>query len=1114
LTFGTAPERAGTNSEQPIMLMPEIETAVSPPAIYYFHPLLGGELASWESHLDRCSEMGFTHVLTAPPFRPGRLGNLFLTADYESLHPQLGSDQPASTVLAAFAERCHRRGMALWLDLVLDRTAADARIAREHPAWFAADISDHLPDPRIVSTWGQSAAFDFGGESAGPILSWWMQRVSDWLKAGVTGFRLERPQTVPPDFVRKLIAAAKAVRSDCRFMAWTPGFMPAELARLKECGLDFSVSSTCWWDFRSDWYADELARLAAVAPPLALSEAPFGSRISDFHGSSAGLDQGYRRLIRFSATSEAGWLMPMGFEYADAKPLDPIRADPAAFERLAETSNISFVSEIADANASASLLHRSTGSPIRWTALSAPLAPILAEITVTTAGGSDRRWLRLVNTRTDKSEAVDAAMLLARSGQGLTLKSPANRAETRIELAPAEVRLLDLEPTVPIMLSARQSKRQAATAARAPCVVIGDISPSVEGGRYAVKRAVGEQIVVTANIFSEGHGELAADLLWRPADQDEWRRRAMQPLGNDRWSADFRPDRVGGHFFSIEAWQDDFATLQNGLLKKRDAGLDIDLEIAEACRFLEKLAVVSASTSARLNELRDRLARSGPRDRLAILVSADTREIVRNCAERHAVTRQEPVIAVTVDRGKAVFSSWYELFPRSQSGTPERHGTFDDVIRRLPDIAAMGFDTLYFPPIHPIGRVNRKGRNNAPKARPEEPGSPYAIGSEEGGHDAIHPQLGTFDDFRRLRDVAARHGLEIALDFAIQCAPDHPWLKAHPAWFAWRLDGSLAFAENPPKKYEDIVNVDFHAVDAVPDLWLALRDIVLLWCREGIATFRVDNPHTKPFSFWRWLIADIRARYPDTIFLSEAFTRPQVMYQLAKLGFTQSYTYFTWRNTKAELESYFTELTARPPRDFFRPHLFVNTPDINPVFLQRSGRPGFLIRAALAATLSGLWGMYSGFELCEATPLPGREEYLDSEKYEIRTWDWSRPGNIKAEIALLNRLRSRNPALQSHLGLKFHSAGNDNILYYRKATPEGDNVLLIAVNLDPYHAHEAVIEVPLWEWGLPDHAAVDIEDLVGGSRFTWHGKHQSIRLDPHKLPFAVWRVATPMVGQA
>ncbi|MDP2396662.1 MAG: alpha-amylase family glycosyl hydrolase, partial [bacterium] len=414
--------------------------------------------------------------------------------------------------------------------------------------------------------------------------------------------------------------------------------------------------------------------------------------------------------------------------------------------------------------------------------------------------------------------------------------------------------------------------------------------------------------------------------------------------------------------------------------------------------------------------------------------------------------------------------------------------------------------TLYFPPIHPIGRANRKGPDNSLTAGPADPGSPYAIGDETGGHDAIHPELGSFDDFDRLIEEAHAQGLEIALDFAIQCSPDHPWLKKHPGWFAWRPDGSLKYAENPPKKYQDIVNVDFYADKAVPDLWLAWRDVVLLWIGHGVKIFRVDNPHTKPLPFWEWMIDEIRSAHPDVIFLAEAFTSPAMMYRLGKIGFSQSYTYFTWRNHKAELADYITELTTTAPKEFFRPHFFVNTPDINPPFLQTSGRPGFRIRAVLAATLSGLFGIYSGFELCEAAPLPGREEYARSEKYEIRHRDWNAPGNIIADIALLNRLRRTHPALQTHLNTRFYVAHNDNILYYGKLAPDGSDIILVAVSLDPFHPQEADFEVPLWEFGLPDHGSIDVEDLANGHRFHWHGKNQHIRLDPAE-PYRLWRVA-------
>jgi starch synthase (maltosyl-transferring) len=419
----------------------------------------------------------------------------------------------------------------------------------------------------------------------------------------------------------------------------------------------------------------------------------------------------------------------------------------------------------------------------------------------------------------------------------------------------------------------------------------------------------------------------------------------------------------------------------------------------------------------------------------------------------------------------------------------------------------MGFDVLYFPPIHPIGTTNRKGRNNSLKPAPDDPGSPYAIGARDGGHDAIHAALGTPEDFRRLVAAAREHGLEIALDFAIQCSPDHPWLTQHPEWFRRRADGSIRYAENPPKKYEDIVNVDFYAEGAMPELWLALRDVVLHWAGEGVRIFRVDNPHTKPLPFWEWMIADVRGRHPDVMFLAEAFTRPTMMYRLGKIGFSQSYTYFTWRNTKSEITDYLRELTTTEVADYYRPNFFVNTPDINPYFLQSSGRAGFLIRAALAATLSGLWGVYSGFELCEAAALPGREEYLDSEKYEVRHRDFNAPGNIVAEITALNRLRRLHPALHSHLGVRFYNAFNDQILVYGKLSPDGAEMILVAVSLDPHHVQEAPFEVPLWEWKLPDNGSVEVEDLMRGSRFVWQGKMQSVRLDPADLPFAIWRIA-------
>ncbi len=558
--------------------------------------------------------------------------------------------------------------------------------------------------------------------------------------------------------------------------------------------------------------------------------------------------------------------------------------------------------------------------------------------------------------------------------------------------------------------------------------------------------------------------------------------------------------------FASRAWIDPFASFCHELEKKHQAGVPVSLELQEGRTQVLQAAERSAgSLSEQLAALHHELAGLLETEQVALFLHPYSAQLMAE-VDHHAYLSLSPEYPLDVERERAAFASWYELFPRSITDDPARHGTFNDVHARLPMIHDMGFDVLYFPPIHPIGLSHRKGPNNALKAGPDDPGSPYAIGSREGGHEAIHSQLGSREDFRRLVAAAAEHGLEIALDFAIQCSQDHPWLAQHPGWFNWRPDGTIKYAENPPKKYQDIVNVDFYTTEAIPSLWLALRDIVVGWVEEGVKIFRVDNPHTKPLPFWQWLIGDVRALYPEVIFLAEAFTTPAMMARLGKVGFSQSYTYFTWRNTKQELASYFSELNQSPWRECFRPNFFVNTPDINPAFLHDSGRAGFLIRAALATMGAGLWGMYSGFELCEAAPVPGKEEYLDSEKYQIRPRDFNAPGNIIAEIAQLNRIRRQNPALHSHLGLQVYTVWNDNILYFGKRNADGSNCVLVAVSLDPFNAQEAHFELPLWEMGLPDDAQTHGEDLMNGHRWTWYGKTQWMRIEPWHQPFGIWRI--------
>jgi starch synthase (maltosyl-transferring) len=647
------------------------------------------------------------------------------------------------------------------------------------------------------------------------------------------------------------------------------------------------------------------------------------------------------------------------------------------------------------------------------------------------------------------------------------------------------------------------------TAAAAPRIAIERISPCVEGGRYPARAVVGQAVVISADIFMDGHDKLGAELLWREDADGRWQVQPMQPLGNDRWQAHVTPQRTGMHAFRLRAWFDRWATYRSEVDKKYRAGVSIELEIGEGIAQIRAAAESHPESAAALGELLQRLQHADEQAAVAILLDDHTAECMHCADTRPFLLESEPSLAVEVERRAAGFAAWYELFPRSQSHSADVHGSFDDVIARLPAIHAMGFDVLYFPPIHPIGRTHRKGRNNSLQAAPDDPGSPYAIGSQEGGHDAVHPELGGLDGFQRLRSAAADYGIELALDFAIQCSPDHPWLREHPQWFQWRSDGSIRYAENPPKKYEDIVNVDFYSDAAVPDLWLALRDVVLFWVGQGVRIFRVDNPHTKPLPFWEWLIRDVRAREPDTIFLSEAFTRPAMMYRLAKIGFTQSYTYFTWRNSRHELTGYLQELADGAPKDFFRPHFFVNTPDINPIFLHTSGRPGFVIRAGLAATLSGLWGVYSGFELCESEPVPGKEEYMHSEKYELRPRDWNAPGNIIGVITRLNHIRRDNPALHSHLGVRFHATDNDRVLCFSKATADRSNVLLVAISLDPQAGQHCHIELPLAELGLDERAGLEVEELMRGLPLFWHGRCQHWYLDPQELPLAIWRLRMP-----
>ena len=638
-------------------------------------------------------------------------------------------------------------------------------------------------------------------------------------------------------------------------------------------------------------------------------------------------------------------------------------------------------------------------------------------------------------------------------------------------------------------------------------VVIENVKPEIDAGRFPVKRTVGEKVTVEADIFADGHDLLSAVLKVRRKQNDKWTETPMAPFGNDRWRGEFAVEEIGAYLYTIEAWVDRFETWRQGLKKKVDAGQDVSLDLSAGALLVER--AVKRATGEDKRKLRDHVAalRSDAENKVAREIDDGLTRLMEKYPDRRFAARYEKNLAVVVDREKARFSTWYEAFPRSFARKPGAHGTFQDLEQSLPYVASMGFDVLYLPPIHPIGRSHRKGKNNALAAAPEDPGSPWAIGSEEGGHKSIHPKLGTLEDFKRLVVKAKERGLEIALDIAFQCSPDHPYVKEHPEWFRRRPDGTVQFAENPPKKYEDIVTLDFES-HAWRDLWQELKGVVLFWVEQGVRIFRMDNPHTKPFRFWDWLTAEVKERHPDVIFLSEAFTRPKIMYRLAKAGLTQSYTYFTWRRTKAEMVEYFEELTQTDVREFFRPNLWLNTPDILMDYLQEGGRPFFVSRYILAATLGANCGIYGpAFELGENEPRePGSEEYLNAEKYEIKRWDLEKPDSLKELIAAVNRIRKKNPALQSDWSLRFHAVDNDRLICYSKQTGDRTNTVLTVVNLAPVNTESGWVNLSLEALGLDANEFYQVHDLLTDAKYAWRGARNYVELDPKKISAHIFRV--------
>jgi starch synthase (maltosyl-transferring) len=633
-----------------------------------------------------------------------------------------------------------------------------------------------------------------------------------------------------------------------------------------------------------------------------------------------------------------------------------------------------------------------------------------------------------------------------------------------------------------------------------PRVIIEAVTPQVDGGRFPIKRVVGEKVVVSADIYKEGHDKLAAVLKVRKVGEKRWHESAMTQGENDRWHGEFTVAAIGRWEYTIEAYAERYLSWVDEITKKNVPGANLNGELLEGLVILKTSAALAPGAErARINgiitAIESALAAGEQQGAIDLGIGSVMRRSMASCPDRSEGYELAPPLAILVNRPITRFAAWYEFFPRSQGTMPYRHGTLQDSIRRLHEVKAMGFDVVYLPPIHPIGHSFRKGKNNSLVAIPGDVGSPWAIGNEHGGHMALEPQLGTWDDWDQFVATCRDLRIEIALDYVMNCSPEHPYVAEHPDWFFHRPDGSIKYAENPPKKYQDVYPLNFGTSDRA-GLWQEMLKIFLFWVDKGVTTFRVDNPHTKPVPFWEWVIGEVHRRHPEVIFLAEAFTRPKMMRLLAKVGFAQSYTYFTWRNEKEELTEYVNELTSGEMKEYFTGNFFANTPDILPPILQYGGRPAFIIRAVLAATLSSVYGIYSGYELCENAAIPGKEEYLDSEKYEIRVRNWKAPGNITHIITRINQIRHDSPALQTYNNVLFLAIDNPKIIAYAKMTDDRSDIIVCVVNLDPFHKQYANLHVPLATFGIAEDEQYQADDLLSDERYRWSGPTVYIELSP------------------
>jgi starch synthase (maltosyl-transferring) len=1077
--------------------------------IYNLFPTLAGTIRQWTEHLPRVAAMGFNAVYVNPFHYPGFSGSLYAVKDYYRLNPRFRGDAQADddALLRSFTEAADHKGLRAIMDLVVNHTSKDSELVESRPHWFARDARGNVlspyatdpADPTQKTVWGDLAELDYRPPQQRQILGYFQELVRHYIGLGFGGFRCDAAYKVPAEVWRGLITDAKSADGEVVFCAENLGAPKEAVLALDGAGFDYLFNSVKWWDFESPWLLEQYNEFRRIAPSIGFPESHDTDRLIN-ELIAAGIPEKqieprYRQAYAFAAAYSTGVMMPMGFEYGWSRRLDVVNTrndqpEPKRFD-LGD-----FIAETNEMKRSVPALNEE--GPQRL--LSNQDDPVVVLERRSERG--TERTLILVNTHEHEPRVVSLDKLPAAKAADLTDVSPGygEKIGSQLTLAPLDLRVLRAAAARPAHPVAQHPQWR--PEAR---IHIEEVYPELDGGRYPVKRVVGEVFEVWADLFRDGHDKLRAVLKYRCEDE-EWREAPLAFYDNDRWVGRFRLNVVGLWRYVIEAWTDHFESWRDEVEKKLAAGQNIELELVEGQSILESAQQAARSGDAeRIRNLLRDFEVADTASCTELLLSPSTRELMARCPVRSDAVRYRRELEIVVDRQAARFAAWYEMFPRSQGTEPGRGASFDDCIARLPEIARLGFDVVYLVPIHPIGRVNRKGKDNSTVAEPGDPGSPYAIGSAEGGHQAVNPELGTLADFRRFVAAAGALGMEVALDFAIQAAPDHPWVREHREWFRFRPDGTIKYAENPPKKYEDIVNVDFDNPD-LEGLWAELRDTILFWVDQGVRTFRVDNPHTKPLPFWEWLIREVKARCPEAIFLSEAFTRPKMMRALAKAGFTQSYTYFTWRNTKPELVEYLTELTSYPAKEYFQPNFFTNTPDILPVFLQEGGRPAFRIRLVLAATLSPVYGIYNGFELCENTPIPGREEYLHSEKYEYKVWDWDRPGNIKEDIAALNRFRRNNAAMQDFSNLRFLNCGDPNILAYAKISADRANVVIVVVNLDPHASHEDAVELPLGELGLLADTAFSLEEAFTRSAVSCRGAYQYFRLDPETNPALVFRL--------